>query len=201
VIGQVLDLGFLASRNGASAKAIVGAIDAGELSAEARLLISNNRAAPALAFAAEHGIARRWIATQADPEAADVQLCAALETADVELVVLSGYLRKLGPRTLTRFRNRVLNIHPGPLPGFGGQGMYGRRVHEAVLASGAAETAICIHLVDGDYDQGPVIARQSVAVTPDDTVDSLEARVRAREPAFFVETLQRIARGALALPS
>lgn len=177
----------------------MAAIRAGELAAEPRLMVSNMRRAPALDFAREAGVPTACIPTQADPEAADVRLAEALKAHDVELVVLSGYLRRLGPRTLGRYAGRILNIHPGPLPQFGGHGMYGRRVHEAVLAAGAAESAVCIHQVDEEYDHGPVIARRSVQVRPDDTPEVLEARVRATEPAFFVETLQRIADGELAL--
>jgi phosphoribosylglycinamide formyltransferase-1 len=94
---------------------------------------------------------------------------------------------------------RILNIHPGPLPAFGGHGMYGRRVHEAVIAAGVAESGICIHLVDEEYDRGPVLARRAVPVEPGDTPQSLEARVIGLEPAFFVETLGRIARGEIVL--
>jgi phosphoribosylglycinamide formyltransferase-1 len=118
----------------------------------------------------------------------------------VQVIVLSGYLRQLGPRTLGRYGGRILNIHPGPLPAFGGHGMYGRRVHEAVIATGAAESGICIHLVDEEYDRGPVIARRAVPVEPGDTPESLEARVTALEPGFYVETLRHIAEGAIALP-
>ncbi len=200
MINSPLRLGFLASRNGSSLRAIVGAIEAGTLAAEARLLVSNNRAAEALEFAQAHGVPAQVIATQSDPEAADARLCAALQAAGVELVVLSGYLRRLGPRTLGAYRNRVLNIHPGPLPRFGGEGMYGRRVHEAVIASGAAESGVTIHLVDEIYDNGPLVAAQAVPLAPGDTVDSLEARITALEPAFFVETLRQVARGELALP-
>jgi len=201
VSSQPLKLGFLASAAGSSARAIVAAIEAGELGAEARLMVSNNRTAEALAFAAEHGIPALCIPTQADPAAADRRLSEALATHDVQLIVLSGYLRQLGPVTLNRYAGRVLNIHPGPLPQFGGHGMYGRRVHEAVLAAGAAESGVCIHLVDEEYDRGPVIARRAVDVRPGDTPESLEARVRALEPGFFVETLRRIAEGSLVLPS
>src|SRR6185369_503457 len=117
---------------------MVAAIRAGELAAEARLLVSNNRSAPALAFAAEAGVPALCIATQADPGAADRKLADAMTARGVEVVVLSGYLRQLGPQTLARYAGRILNIHPGPLPAFGGHGMYGRRVHEAVLAAGVA---------------------------------------------------------------
>jgi len=197
---QRLRLGFLASRNGSSARAVIAAIEAGQLDAEARLMVSNNRGAGALALAAEHGVPAICIPTQSDPEAADISLRYALEGAGVELVVLSGYLRQLGPHTLTRYRNRVLNIHPGPLPQFGGHGMYGRKVHEAVIAAEAPESGACIHVVDEEYDHGPVVARLAVPVRPRDTAADLEARVTAVEPQFFVETLRRISVGDLALP-
>lgn len=195
-----LKLGFLASGNGSSARAIVAAIRAGQLDAEPRLLVSNNRNAAALAFAAEAGIPALSIATQADPDAADARLADEMAAHGVEVIVLSGYLRQLGPKTLGRYAGRILNIHPGPLPAFGGHGMYGRRVHEAVIAAGVAESGVCIHLVDEEYDRGPVIARRSVPVLAGDTAETLEARVTALEPQFYVETLRQIAEGGLSLP-
>lgn len=200
MIPKPLKLGFLASGNGSSARAIVGAARAGELAVEPRLMVSNNRSAAALAFAAEAGIAALHIPTQADPDAADARLTSAMTEAEVELVVLSGYLRQLGPRILQRYAGRILNIHPGPLPQFGGHGLYGRRVHEAVIAAGAAESGICIHLVDEEYDRGPVIARRSVPIEPGDTAEALEARVTGLEPGFFVETLRAIVAGEIVLP-
>jgi phosphoribosylglycinamide formyltransferase-1 len=200
VIFQGLKLGFLASANGSSARAIVGAVQAGQLVSQPRLLVSNNRKALALDWAREAGLAALSIPTQADPDGADQALAAEMAAHGVELIVMSGYLRRLGPATLRRYRGRVLNIHPGPLPAFGGHGMYGRRVHEAVLAARAPESGICIHLVDEEYDRGPVIARRSVEVLPGDTPQTLEARVTSLEPPFFVETLQRIEAGELELP-
>lgn len=200
MISQSLKLGFLASGNGSSARAIVAAIRAGVLAAEPRLLVSNNRTAPALAYAAEEGVPALHIPTQSNPEAADATLVEAMTTHGVEVIVLSGYLRQLGPRTLQRYEGRILNIHPGPLPQFGGHGMYGRRVHEAVIAARVAQSGIVIHLVDAEYDRGPVIARRDVPVEHGDTVETLEARVTGLEPSFFVETLKRIAGGVLKLP-
>jgi phosphoribosylglycinamide formyltransferase-1 len=200
VISRPLKIGFLASGNGSSARAMVNAIGEGSLAAEPRLMVSNNRTAPALAFAQEAAIPALCIPTQADPGAADQRLADEMAAHGVELIVLSGYLRQLGPATLGRYRGRILNIHPGPLPAFGGQGMYGRRVHEAVLAAGVAESGIVIHLVDEEYDHGPAIAAQAVPVLRGDTAESLEARVTALEPAFYVETLRKIAEGALRLP-
>jgi phosphoribosylglycinamide formyltransferase-1 len=163
-------------------------------------MVSNIRKAPALAWAQDAGVPALCIPTQADPQAADATLAAEMAAHGVELIVLSGYLRQLGPQTLGRYAGRILNIHPGPLPDFGGHGMYGRRVHEAVLAAGVAESGIVIHLVDEEYDRGPVIAARTVPVQPGDTPETLEARVTALEPPFFVQTLQRLADGSLRLP-
>lgn len=200
MISRPLKLGFLASGNGTSARAIVGAIRSGQLDAEPRLMVSNMKSAPALTFAREEGVPALCLPTQNDPNGADLKLAAALAAHGVELLILSGYLRRLGPATLRRYAGRILNIHPGPLPQFGGHGMYGRRVHEAVLAAGATESGIVIHLVDAEYDRGPVVARQAAPVLAGDTPEALEARVTAAEPAFYVETLRRIAAGDLTLP-
>ena len=198
---QRLRLGFLTSNNGTSMRAIVEAIEAGRLAAEPLLVVSNRAGAPALEFAAAHRIPTRVIATRADPEAADTELAAALAGAGARLVILSGYLRKLGPRTLRAYENRILNIHPAMLPEFGGEGMYGRRVHEAVAAAGAAETGVSVHLVDAEYDHGPVVAARKLALAPGADAASIEAAVTAIEPAFFVEVLEAIALGRTVLPA
>ena len=200
MIKPPLKLGFLGSDNGSSARAIIGAIQAGELAAEARLAVSNRRDAPLLDWAASQGVPTCLIPTASNPDEADGKLAEAMRSHGVELIIMSGYLRRLGPRTLWRYAGRVLNIHPGPLPEFGGQGMYGRKVHEAVLAAKRLESAIVIHLVDEEYDHGPEIARRIIDIAPSDTPESLEETIKLREPAFFVETLQRIARGDLRLP-
>jgi len=200
VISRPLKLGFLASGNGSSAEAIVTAIARGDIAAEPRLLVSNKRGAPALDWAQARAVPTLCIPTISDPEAADAQLATALADHGVELVVLSGYLRRLGPRVLGRYAGRILNIHPGPLPEFGGEGMYGRRVHEAVLASRRATSEIVVHVVDEEYDHGPAVARREVPVIAGDTPEALEQRVKALEPPFFVETMRRIASGELQLP-
>jgi len=194
-----LRLAFLASNNGSAMRAIVGAIAAGTLAAEAVILVSNRAAAPALAFAAAHRMNAVVIPTKDDPDAADARLCAALMEEKIDLVILSGYLRKLGPQTLAVFENRILNTHPALLPKHGGQGMYGRRVHEAVVAAGDTETGATIHLVDGEYDHGRIIAQAKLPVTPDMTVDAVEQAVLAAEKELFVETLRRIVAETLTL--
>lgn len=113
----------------------------------------------------------------------------------VDLVVLAGYLKKVPPAVVARFPHRLINIHPALLPGFGGPGMYGRRVHAAVLASGATTSGATVHYVDEEYDRGPIIAQRTVPVLPDDTPDTLAARVLTVEhellPAVVLELARR----------
>lgn len=193
----VLDIGFLASHGGTSMRAIVAAMASGALEARARIVICNNADAPALAFAKEQRIPLRHISakTEGGEDAADAAICGALAASGAAWVVMSGYLRKLGPLTLKRYRGRILNIHPALLPKFGGQGMYGRNVHAAVIAAGETTSGITVHLVDEEYDHGEIIAQLPVPVLPGDSVDDLQARVTAAEPQFFVEVLKSLAAG------
>ncbi|WP_257838290.1 phosphoribosylglycinamide formyltransferase [Phenylobacterium sp. J426] len=200
MISRPLKIGFLASGNGSSARAVYDAIQAGRLDADARLLVTNTRKASALEWAQSVGLQTLCVPTVSNPEAADIELADAMAAAGVELIVMSGYLRRLGPATLARYGGRILNIHPGPLPEFGGQGMYGRRVHEAVLASGRAASRIVIHVVDEEYDHGPALGGLDVPIETGDTPETLEERVKSLEPAFFVDTLRRIASGEMELP-
>jgi phosphoribosylglycinamide formyltransferase 1 len=196
----MLRLGFLASNNGSAMRAIVDAIERAELRARPALVISNRRDSPALAFAREKAIANAWIATREEPELADRRLVEALTRARVDLVILSGYLRKLGSETLAAFDGRILNVHPALLPKFGGHGMYGTRVHEAVVASGETQTGATIHLVDGEYDRGRIIAQSRIAIAPGDSAQDVQANVMRAENLLFVDTVRRIAEGELRLP-
>jgi phosphoribosylglycinamide formyltransferase-1 len=193
-------LAFLASNNGSGMRAVVRAIKAGELDAHACLVVSNRRQAPALDFGREHGLETLFIPTVPNADAADRDLAAALSRARVDWVLLAGYLRRLGPVTLEAFRDRILNIHPSLLPKFGGQGMYGRRVHEAVIASGDTQSGASVHLVDEEYDHGAVLGQARVPVWPDDTAETLEKRVMAAEPGLYVDLLKRIRDGKIGVP-
>jgi phosphoribosylglycinamide formyltransferase-1 len=194
-------LGFLASHSGSSMQAILAAIRQGVLKAEAAIAIANNADAPALAYAKAAGLATRHISARShgDAAAADRAIAEALQEAGVELVVLSGYMRKLGPATLGAYRDRILNIHPALLPKYGGQGMYGGKVHAAVVAAGETETGATIHLVDEIYDHGAPLAQRRVPVLPEDTAETVEAKVRAIEPGLYVDTLADILAGRIAL--
>jgi phosphoribosylglycinamide formyltransferase 1 len=194
-------LGFLASHRGSDVQAVLEACASGRLAAMPRLVISNNADAEVLERARRHGVATVHLSgvTHPDPARLDAAILDALVGHDVELIVLAGYLKKLGPQTLRHFEGRVLNIHPALLPKFGGRGMYGLRVHEAVLAAGERETGATIHVVDDEYDHGRIVAQCRVPVMAGDTAESLAARVLEREHVFLVDTLARIVAGELAL--
>lgn len=194
-------LGVLTSHRGSVLQAVIDACAAGRLAAAVALVISNNADAEALARARRHGIPHAHLSSVTHPDAAalDVAIRDTLVGHGVQLVLLLGYMKKLGPATLTRFPGRVLNTHPALLPRFGGQGMYGMRVHEAVLAAGERESGVSIHVVDDQYDHGRIVAQCRVAVAPDDTPAALAERVQAREREFVVETLAGIMAGTVAL--
>ena len=194
-ISMKLRLGFLASHNGSSMQAICRAMQAGQLDAEARVVISNNSQSHALAFARNIAIPAYHLSlkTEHTAEMVDRKLRHTLLAHDVNLVILSGYMRKLGSQMLSTYKDRILNIHPALLPNFGGQGLYGDRIHAAVLAAKEQETGITIHLVDEYYDHGTIIAQWRLPVFPNDTTESLALRVKAREGSFFVEVLQQLA--------
>lgn len=181
-------------------QAVLDAAASGALPAKVAIVISNNRDSGALRRAAAAGVpaVRLSSATHPDSGALDQAIVAALTDAGVDVVFLAGYMKKLGPRVLAAYRERILNTHPALLPKFGGQGMYGDRVHAAVLAAGERETGASIHLVDAEYDTGRVLAQCRVPVLPGDSVEQLAARVQAREKALVVDTLARIATGTLA---
>jgi phosphoribosylglycinamide formyltransferase-1 len=196
-----LRLGFLASHAGSNAQVIVDACGSCTFDAEPCVLVSNNSDAPVMARARAAGIATYHLSshTHPDPSLLDDAILEALTRHGAALIVLAGYMKKIGPRTLARYRGRVLNIHPALLPKFGGQEMYGRRVHEEVLAAGDRVTGVTVHLADEEYDRGPILAQREVSVVRGDTVDSLAARVLEAEHALYVETLARIARGEIRL--
>ena len=116
---------------------------------------------------------------------------------DARLVVLAGYLKRIPAAAVARLRWRVINIHPALLPAFGGPGMYGRRVHEAVLASGVALSGATVHYVDEEYDRGPIIAQWPVPVRSDDTPDTLAARVLDVEHRLLPQVVVELARSGV----
>lgn len=187
-------LAFLASHGGSAARHLTAACRAGDLNAVPVALISNNSRSPALAWAREEGLhtAHLSSAKYPDPDALDAAILGVLQEAGAELLVLSGYMRELGPRVLEAFAGRVLNIHPSLLPRHGGRGMYGDRVHLAVLEAGDRESGATVHLVTSGIDEGPRLAQQAVPVRPGDTLETLKDRVQATEGELMLRAVRAL---------
>jgi phosphoribosylglycinamide formyltransferase 1 len=197
----MLRIGVLASHEGTTLQCILDACTAGRIRGKVVAVISNNGDSGALTRSRAAGIPAHHLSsvTHPRPDTLDAAISAALSAAQVDVVFLAGYLKRLGPATLGAFRGRVLNTHPALLPKFGGQGMFGDHVFEAVLASGESESGVSVHLVDDNYDTGRVIRQARVPVEAKDCVESLKARVRECERDVVVQTLAAIATGELRL--
>lgn len=197
----LLRLGIIGSHTGTTMQAIVDACVEGSLPAQIGVVVSNNSNSGVAQRSLRHGLPFRHISakTHGSEEGADVALADALQLHQVELVILAGYMKKLGAVTLARFAGRIINTHPALLPSYGGQGMYGDRVHAAVLAAGESVTGVSIHLVDGEYDTGAVLAQRTVGILPGDTVETLSERLKEVERPLLVETIVKIARGEIPL--
>ncbi len=187
-------ISFLASHGGSSARAIIEAIRGGKLAAETGILICNNRDAPILHWCLDNDVEFRHISakTHRGEDNADEAIASVLQAAGTDLLVCSGYMKKIGPQVLESFAGRILNIHPALLPAFGGHGMYGDHVHAAVLAAGVRESGASVHYVTDEYDAGPVIRQVRVPVQADDDLATLRSRVQAAEPGLYIAALQDI---------
>ncbi len=192
---STLRLGILASGRGSNFAGILSSIQKGKLDAEVRVLVSNKKRAGALELARENRIPDIFLSHKVyfEPEQYDAALERILTDCGVNFVALAGYLKYLTPRIITKFRNRILNMHPALLPSFGGKGMYGSNVHKAVLERGCKVSGATVHLVDEVYDHGPIIVQQGVPVLGDDTPESLAARVLKVEHKIYSEALQYFA--------
>jgi phosphoribosylglycinamide formyltransferase 1 len=194
-----LNIAVLASHEGTTLQAVLDACASGRIPARVCLVISNNRTSGALRRARAAGVpARHLCAATVSATTVDEALGAALEAGGAQLVLLAGYMKSLGPWTLARFAGRVLNTHPALLPKFGGRGMYGSHVHEAVLAAGETRSGASIHLVEAGYDTGPILAQVAVPVLGEDSPQSLAARVQAAERELLVAVLAQISTGVAA---
>ena len=197
----MLAIAILASGSGSNMQAIIDACRDGVLQAQVRTIIGNNSKSGALARARAAGIPAHHLSgkTHPDPAALDEAIERTLTDSGATVVCLAGYMKLMGPRTLTAYRGRILNIHPALLPRHGGVGFYGKAVLEAVLAAGDGESGPTVHVVDEVYDHGPILAQARVPVLADDTPDSLAARVLEQEHTLYAETLQKIAVGEIEL--
>ncbi len=198
----MLNVGFMSSYNGSGMMSVLEASKNG-LAVKPVVLICNNKNANAFNNVEPYDLSTFHLSSTTHPDPADLDkvICTTLQDVKIDLLILSGYMKKLGPQTLETFRNKILNIHPSLLPKFGGKGMYGDHVHQAVLDSKANETGATVHIVTAEYDQGPVLNQQRITLTDHETLDSIRDKVRELETHLYVDTLEKILSGDITIPS
>lgn len=177
-------IAVFASGSGSNFQAILDAIASGSLVASICALVASKPGIGAIVRAENHGI----------PVFIGDSI-GAIESTSPDAIALAGYLKPIPAELIHAFPGRIVNIHPALLPKFGGHGMYGRHVHEAVLAAGETESGCTVHLVTERYDEGPILAQARVPVLPDDTPESLAARVLVQEHQLYPSTLQELLHG------
>jgi len=185
----------LASGGGTNLQALLDALEPGG-PARVVLVLSNKPDAGALERARKAGIPAKVIDNPRDAAALNAMLAA----VKPDLVVLAGYLKLIPLETVAAYEGRMINIHPSLLPDFGGPGMYGHRVHEAVLNAGVKMSGASVHLVTPEYDRGPVLAQQTVPVERGDTADTLAARVLQVEHQLLPAVVLAAARAGRVVP-
>lgn len=185
----------MASGRGSNLAALLDSIKKGRLSAEITVVISNNAQAGALETARKSKIPAYHLTNENynSQEDFDQAFLAILKKHRVELIALAGYLKKISSAIIQEYRHRIVNIHPALLPSFGGKGMYGMKVHEAVLEYGCRVTGVTVHIVDEKYDTGPPVLQRCVEVEQDDKPETLAARVLKVEHTIYSEALQLFA--------
>ena len=193
----MMRLAVLASHEGSTLQALIDACASGELDAQVVLVISNNSQAGALRRADAAGIDRHHISgnTHASQAGADHAMVAALNDAQVDWVLLLGYMKKMGDEVLNQYSGRIINTHPALLPAFCGQVVFGRKLHVSLHAVGVQESGATLHLVGSEYDTGPIIAQITIPVSASDDVDAIEHRVKAAEKKLLLDTLKDIGGG------
>ena len=189
-------LAVFVSGGGSNFQAILDAVSDGRLPARVVLCLASRSGIGALERAERSGVPARVLGTpKDDQEAVAKEMLDHLAAHDADFVALAGFMRHVPPEVVRAFPGRMLNVHPALLPSFGGTGMYGRRVHEAVIASGVRFSGATVHVVDDGYDTGPIVLQGVVPVRQDDTPESLAARVLEVEHHLYPEALSLFARG------
>ncbi len=186
-------IAVLVSGGGSNLEAILQAQESGQLPGiDVVLVLSSKADAAALERARKRQIETAVVERKmfSSDKAFNAATLEALLRSKIDVVCLAGYLRKLGPGIIQKYRGRILNIHPALLPKFGGPGMYGHFVHEAVLKAGEKESGCSVHLVDEEFDHGPVLAQVIVPVLPGDDADKLAARVLEQELKLYPKSIR-----------
>jgi len=189
-------IAIFASGSGTNLQSIIDSVGDGNIDAEIGMVLSNKKDSYALERARKHNIPGICISSKDfDNRGGFIgQMLGTLDEYGIDFIALAGYMKKIPPELIAKFRNRITNIHPALLPSFGGKGMYGIHVHRAVIEYGCKITGVTVHIVDEQYDHGPVIAQQCVPVENDDTPETLAEKVLAVEHSLYPAVLQLFAR-------
>ncbi len=199
-LNRSLNIAVFGSGRGSNFQAILTAMQQGKIpNAEIRVVISNNSTAGILEIARANGIPTEHISEKKlSSEQKFVEyLLATLRKHDVNFIVLAGYMKRVPQRIISEFKNRIINIHPALLPKFGGEGMFGMHVHEAVVAAKEQFSGATVHIVDEEYDHGAIVLQKTVEVAPDDTAETLAAKVLKIEHEIYPEALKMFAGGKI----
>jgi phosphoribosylglycinamide formyltransferase-1 len=194
-------IGVLVSGGGTNLQAIIDAVKKGEIPAEVGVVISNKPGVYALERAAQNQIPTRIIDHREYSSVPDFTkaILNCLREFQIDLVALAGFLRIFDGLLVEAYPNRILNIHPALLPAFGGKGMYGHHVHEAVIASGAKYSGATVHLVTAETDVGPIVAQGIINVSDDDTPETLAAKVLQVEHQIYPQAIRKLIEGKLVI--
>ena len=196
-----MNIAVFASHGGSDLQAIIDGCKNNKINARVATVISNNGNSMALQRAADEEIPAYHLSAKkfGSEEILAEKILSVLSEYHVDMIFLAGYMRMLHVSVLEKYQNRIFNIHPALLPKFGGKGMYGMNVHNAVIEAGEAETGVTIHRVNAEYDSGEIVAQTKVPVLENDTPETLAARVLEREHEFLVEVISDIVNGEIVL--
>jgi len=194
---QAARIAVFISGGGTNLQALIDGYKAGILSGKVVWVVSSSAKAYGLTRAENESIETFVFKPKKypTPEAAAADLLSRLQERRIDYIALAGYLKLLPDNVVGVYHNRIVNIHPALLPKYGGKGMYGHHVHEAVLASGDKESGATVHLVDEIYDQGRILSQVRIPILPDDTPDSLAERVLEQEHKLYPRVLNKLIRG------
>ena len=196
-----MNIAVFASHGGSDLQAIIDGCKNGQINATVVVVISNNKDSVALQRAKNENIPNFHMSAKkyGSEEILATEILNVLNQYNVDMIFLAGYMRLLHIDILEKYENRIFNIHPALLPKFGGKGMFGMNVHNAVINAKEKETGVTIHRVNAEYDSGEIVAQTKVAVMENDTPEILAERVLFREHEFLVEVISSIAEGKIQL--
>ncbi|SCL88239.1 phosphoribosylglycinamide formyltransferase [Sporanaerobacter sp. PP17-6a] len=196
-----VNMGVLISGNGTNLQSLIDHINAGNINAKIKVVISNRKNAYGLIRAKNNGIDTAYIDKKIfkDEEEFNRAIMYELKKRDVDLVVLAGYLKILSSKFINEYKNKIINIHPSLIPSFCGKGYYGEKVHKAVLDYGAKVTGATVHFVNEEADAGPIILQRPVMIDESDTVGSLQNKVLKIEHTLLPEAVKLYCEGRITI--